>query len=548
MGADDGRRTSPETAPETTRGASRETVQRAAHHTSRDVSRLASEHAAEPTSSHAPPSLFEEEVEPPPAPLAERMRPRRLEDVVGQEHLTGENAVLRNAAASGEVPSMIFWGPPGSGKTTLARILAALPGFRSASFSAVLAGVKDVRRTAEEAAGARRLRGMRTLLFVDEVHRFNKAQQDAFLPHVEAGTIVLIGATTENPSFEVNSALLSRCHVFTLKQLGTEHLRTLAARALADEERGLGGSGLVLDEDALDMLVALVGGDARQLYNSLEALAALTQPDADGSRRVTVDVLRRLRERIALRGDRAGEEHFNLISALHKSVRGSDPDASLYWLARLLEGGEDPLYVARRLVRMASEDIGLADPAALNLCLSAKEAVHFLGLPEGALALAQATVYMALAPKSNSLEGAYQRAQQRVAETGSQPVPLHLRNAPTQLMKQLGYGRAYRYPHDAPGRWVEEQYLPEALLGGEALYRPGEQGREARLWAAHLDRIRRAAEMQGLGRGGPSGASSGEGGVGPDAASAGRTGAAPEPTDRVSRGRPSGGPAATGRP
>jgi putative ATPase len=424
------------------------------------------------------------------------MRPRTLDEVVGQDHLTGAGAVLRRAIESGEIPSMIVWGPPGSGKTTVARILAQVPGYRSVSFSAVLAGVKDVRRTAEESAAIRRLKGVRTLLFVDEVHRFNKAQQDAFLPHVETGAIVLIGATTENPSFEVNSALLSRCHVFTLKQLQPDHLRILAERALTDSERGLGTSGLGVDPEALAVLVGLVNGDARQLFNSLETLAHLTPVGEDGARRVSPATLRKLKDRIALRGDRAGEEHFNLVSALHKSVRGSDPDAALYWLARLLEGGEDPLYVARRLVRMASEDIGLADPAALNLTLSAKDAVHFLGLPEGALALAQATVYMALAPKSNSLEGAYQRAQALVARSGSLPVPMHLRNAPTKLMKELGYGRAYRYPHDVAGRWVEESYLPDEIKRPAKLYDPGEEGREARLWAAHLERIRRAIDLQ----------------------------------------------------
>ncbi len=434
-------------------------------------------------------------VQGPPPPLAERMRPRTLDEVLGQDHLTAPGAVLRQAVERGAIPSIVFWGPPGSGKTTLARILGRATGYRAVQFSAVMAGVKDIRRVVAEARGARRVHGVRTLLFVDEVHRFNKAQQDAFLPHVEDGTIVLIGATTENPSFEVNSALLSRCQVHVLKRLGPEELKNLARRALEDEERGLASQRLEITDAALEALTELSDGDARQTLNALETLATLVPPDEDGRRRVTPAVLGKLRDRVALRSDRAGEEHFNVISALHKSVRGSDPDAALYWLARMLESGQDPLYVARRLVRMASEDVGLADPAALTFAISAKDAVHFLGLPEGALALAQVTVYMALAPKSNSLETAYQRVRGFVERTGSRPVPLHLRNAPTRLMKELGYGRAYRYPHDYPGRWVEEDYLPEDMAS-QRFYEASGEGREARLWAAHIERIRRARRLQ----------------------------------------------------
>ena len=438
--------------------------------------------------------LFSTGEKPKPAPpLAERMRPRRIEEVVGQDHLTAPGAILRQAIESSEIPSMILWGPPGSGKTTMARLLGAVTGYRSVTFSAVLAGVKDIRRVAQEATGSRALKGERTLLFVDEVHRFNKVQQDAFLPHVEDGTIVLIGATTENPSFEVNSALLSRCQVFMVRRLEPEHLVDLARQAIGDKERGVGDACLDIDENAMSTLALLSDGDARQLFNSLETLANLVMIDEAGRRPVSIETLKKFKERITLRSDRAGEEHFNLISALHKSVRGSDPDASLYWLARLLDGGQDPLYVVRRLVRLASEDVGLADPVALMI--AARDTVQFLGMPEAALALAQATVYMALAPKSNSLETAFPKAQQCAADTGSLPVPLHLRNAPTEMMKEFGFGKEYRYPHSYPGRWVDENYFPDKLKP-QQFYQPGEQGREGRMWAQQIDRIRQARAAQ----------------------------------------------------
>ncbi|HXU89039.1 MAG TPA: replication-associated recombination protein A [Methylomirabilota bacterium] len=411
------------------------------------------------------------------------MRPRSLDEVIGQEHLLGPGRVLRTALERGELHSMILWGPPGSGKTTLASLMARVAGARFVAFSAVLSGVKEIRQVVAEAETQRQHRRVRTILFVDEIHRFNRAQQDAFLPHVEKGTIVLIGATTENPSFEVNSALLSRCRVYVLRPLGEEPLVGIMKAALADRERGLGATGITATDTALRAIARLANGDARGALNVLELAAQL----ADGGA-ITETTIREASQRRTLLYDKSGEEHYNLISALHKSLRDSDPDASLYWMTRMLDSGEDPLYVARRLVRFASEDVGNADPQALVLTLAAKDAYDFLGSPEGELALAQATLYLALAPKSNAAYVAYDEARADVEAAPAEPVPLHIRNAPTGLMKDLGYGKGYQYAHDAPDARVDQEHLPESLRARH-YYRPVERGLEA-------DLARRLAEWR----------------------------------------------------
>jgi putative ATPase len=412
------------------------------------------------------------------APLAARMRPRTLEEFVGQEQIVGEGRLLRRAIAGDTLFSIILWGPPGSGKTTLARIVAETTNAYYEALSAVSAGVADLRRVVKEAQDRLGMFEQRTVVFIDEIHRFNKAQQDAVLPYVEDGTIILIGATTENPSFEVNSALLSRARVFVLESLSDEQVGTLVDRALAAKERGLGGYTVMLAADARGYLVNMANGDARTALNALEA-AVLAKPPSLGDRRlITVDDIRDALQSRAARYDKSGELHYDAISALHKCVRDSDPDAALYWLGRMLDGGEDPLYVARRIVRMAVEDIGLADPQALPLTIAAQQAVHFLGQPEGDLALAQAVVYLAQAPKSNAVYGAYAAALKDVAETRNEPVPLHLRNAPTRLMKDLGYGKGYKYAHDFADAQVEQEHFP-ANLQGRRYYEPTGRGFEA---------------------------------------------------------------------
>jgi len=420
------------------------------------------------------------------APLAERMRPRTLDEYVGQEHLVGPGKPLRILIETDDPASIIFWGPPGVGKTTLAKIIAEQTRASFIEFSAVLSGIKEIKQVMVDAEKASSF-GSRTTLFVDEIHRFNKAQQDAFLPYVERGTIRLIGATTENPSFEIISALLSRCRVFTLRPLTEDQLISLLHRALEDKERGLGALNLAVDDEALAMIASYSSGDARGAYNGLEIAAKLTAPTS--ARRITTEIAAEALQQRVLLYDKSGEEHYNLISALHKSVRNSDVDASLYWLGRMLHAGEDPMYVARRVVRMAVEDIGLAAPEALNLTLSARDAMHFLGSPEGDLALAQAVAYLALAPKSNTIYTAYGAVLADIERDPAAPVPLHLRNAPTGLMKSLDYGKSYKYAHDEEGRVAEMQCLPDNLRD-RRYYHPTQEGRE-KLLAQRMEEIRR---------------------------------------------------------
>ena len=426
-------------------------------------------------------------------PLADRMRPRTLDEYAGQEHLIGPGKPLRVQIERDDSGSLIFWGPPGTGKTTLAKIIANMTKAEFIEFSAVLAGIKEIKQVMADAERAKQY-GTRTIVFIDEIHRFNKAQQDAFLPHVEKGNIRLIGATTENPSFEINSALLSRCRVYVLQPLTEEQIVRLLRRALEDVERGLGAMNLSTSDDVLKTIASYTSGDARSAYNVLEVAAGLAKSESPPSRKerekdgappesgneITDAIVRDALQRRILLYDKTGEEHYNLISALHKSVRNSDPDASLYWLGRMLEAGEDPLYVARRVVRMAVEDIGLADPNALSLCMGARDAVDFIGMPEGNLALAQAVVYLSVAPKSNALYTAYGEVQQDVERTAAEAVPLHLRNAPTKLMKGLGYGHGYQYAHDLESKVADMQCLPDNLRD-RVYYRPTSEGIEKRI-------------------------------------------------------------------
>jgi putative ATPase len=421
-------------------------------------------------------------------PLADRMRPQTLDEFIGQEELLGPGKPLRTQIERDELGSMLFWGPPGCGKTTLARIIARRTKSQFVPFSAVLAGIKEIKDVMAKAQSARHY-GQRTIVFVDEVHRFNRAQQDAFLPHVEAGNILLIGATTENPSFEVIAPLLSRMKVYVLRPLSVEQVIELLRKAIEDHVRGIGKEKVEASAEILRRIAVLANGDARAAYNTLEALALGTEPDSDGRRVLSEARLEDVLQKKLLPYDKSGEEHYNLISALHKSVRNSDPDAALYWLARMLESGEDPLYLARRMVRMASEDIGLAEPGALAVTMAAKEAFDFIGPPEGYLALAQAAVYLALAPKSNALYTGYGAVHEDLQATIAEPVPLHLRNAVTGLMGNLGYGKGYQYAHDTEEKTTDMTCLPESLIG-RSYYQPTDQGFEARL-RQRLEEIRR---------------------------------------------------------
>ena len=420
-------------------------------------------------------------------PLAARLRPQTLDEYVGQTHLLGRGKVLRRLIESDQISSMIFWGPPGVGKTTLARIIANTTKAAFIDFSAVTSGIKEIRSVMQKAEGNRQC-GEKTIVFVDEIHRFNKAQQDAFLPFVEKGSIILIGATTENPSFEVNSALLSRCKVFVLQELKTDELVQLLKRALTDE-KGFGSQQINIADELLEMIAVFANGDARTALSTLEMAVLNGDVDNSGATTVTRETLEQCTSKKSLLYDKTGEEHYNLISALHKSMRNSDPDAAVYWLARMLEAGEDPLYIARRVTRFASEDIGLADPKALEIAVAAYQACHFIGMPECSVHLTQAVVYMSVAPKSNALYMAYEHAKRDAAKMLAEPVPLVIRNAPTKLMQELNYGKGYQYAHDTADKLTNMQCLPDSLLG-TTYYNPTTQGLEARV-KARLDEIKR---------------------------------------------------------
>ena len=414
------------------------------------------------------------------APLAARIRPRNFEVFVGQEHLTGSGRVLRRAIEADQAPSLIFWGPPGSGKTTLAYLIAGVTSSHFEPISAVAAGVADLRRIVEQSKERRSLYTQRTILFVDEIHRFNKAQQDVILPHVENGTFTFIGATTENPSFEVIAPLLSRCRVFTLQQLTNEQVETIVQRAIEDDDMGLGELRVELDPEAMKLLTNVANGDARVALNGVETATYATAPADDGVRHIDLETVEDALQRRAILYDKAGDQHYDTISAFIKSVRGSAPDAALYWLGRMIEAGEDPMFIARRLVILASEDIGLAEPMALPLAVATQQAVHFIGMPEGRIPLAEATVYLATAPKSNSAYVALNRALEDVRKSRNESVPLHLRNPVTGLMDKMGYGKHYKYSHDYEGHFVPQDYLPDSLKD-RRYYEPSEEGREKEL-------------------------------------------------------------------